>query len=292
MKPTRTLATASLALLLAACGGGDTGKVTVMLKDAPGSFGAAVVTISEIDLVGSGGTTVLSTAKVTTDLLTLSNDTAKLVDAVEVPTGTYTQLRFVISGAYVEVGGAIYATSPTYEGLPQGATVAGTLRAPSFAQSGLKIDLPGGAAVVGTAAKVLLVDFDVSQSFGQEAGASGAWVLHPVAKATELVLSGTVDVTLKLGAGVSLPAGVSLADFHAVLAPAAGGDGVALPLASSVPGTYGATFKYLFPGSYTLSFTGPLGATFTTAPAAPLAVTVTSGQDTAADFTLTAVSGP
>src|SRR5689334_1585993 len=88
MKPTRTFISALIALLLAACGGGDTGKVTVMLKDAPASFAAAVVTISEVDLVGSGGTTVLSTAKVTTDLLTLANDTAKLVDAVEVPIGT------------------------------------------------------------------------------------------------------------------------------------------------------------------------------------------------------------
>jgi hypothetical protein len=178
------------------------------------------------------------------------------------------------------------------QSLPPGAVVAGTLRAPSFAESGLKIDLPGGAAVVGTAAKILLVDFDVSQSFGQEAGASGAWVLHPVAKATELVLSGTVDVTLKLGAGASLPAGTTLADFHAVLAPAAGGDGVTLPFAVTAAGTYGAEFKYLFPGSYTLSLGGSLGVTFTAAPAAPLAVTVTSGQATAADFTLTAVSVP
>jgi Domain of unknown function (DUF4382) len=288
-KTSGTFAAAALALVLAACGG-ETGRVSVMLKDAPADLSAAVVTISEIDLVGSGGTTVLSTAKTTTDLLTLANDTAKLVDGAEVPVGTYTQLRFVISGAYVSSGGALYATSPTYEGLPAGAVVAGALTTPSFAQSGLKIDLPGGAVQVGTVAKVLLVDFDVSQSFGHDAGGSGAWVMHPVAKATELELSGTVDVTLKLASGVSLPSGASLAGFQAVLAPAAGGDGVTVPFTANAAGSYDASFKYLFPGSYTVTLSGPAGVTFATSPATPMTVEVVSGQATPAAFSVTAAS--
>lgn len=48
--------------LLLACGS-ETGKVTVLLKDAPGDITSAVVTITEVDLVGSGGVTVLSTQK-------------------------------------------------------------------------------------------------------------------------------------------------------------------------------------------------------------------------------------
>jgi len=289
MKPSRISAAAALALLLAACGG-QTGKVSVLLKDAPANFAAAVVTISEIDLVGASGSTVLSTTKTTTDLLTLANDTAKLVNDVDVPVGTYSQLRFVISGGYVQADGVIYASSPTYDGLPAGAVVGGTLRMPSFAQSGLKIDLPGGAVTVGTDAKVLLVDFDVSQSFGQEAGSSGAWVMHPVATATEFELSGTVDVTLKLGPGVALPGATTLADFKAVLTPSAGGDGTSLALLSDGVATYAVSFKYLFPGSYTLTFTAPSGVSFATAPPLPATITVTSGQATAAAFIVTSAA--
>jgi len=160
---------------------------------------------------------------------------------------------------------------------------------PSYAQSGLKIDLPGGAVTVGTATTVLLVDFDVSQSFGHEAGGSGAWVMHPVAKATDFALAGSVDVTLRLGSGVTLPAPATLADFKAVLTPAppASGGNTILALTSSDATTYGASFKYLFPGDYTLTFNAPSSVNaFVTAPPVPASVTVTSGQATTAAFVL------
>jgi hypothetical protein len=294
MKTTHLTFAAPLALLALAfgCNGqtGQTGKVTVLMKDAPANVTRAVVTISEIDLVGSGGVTVLSTTKTTTDLLTLANDTATLVKDVEVPVGTYSQLRFVITGGYVEAEGVIYASSPAYEGLPPETVAGGTLRMPSYAQSGLKVDLPGGATTVGTGSTVLLVDFDVSQSFGHEAGSSGAWVMHPVVKATDFALAGRVDVTLKLATGVTLPAPATLADFKAVLTPAppASGGNTILALTSTDAVTYGASFKYLFPGDYNLSFTSPAAVNaFVTAPPVPATVTVTSGQATSAPFVMT-----
>jgi len=290
MKASRTSLAAPLALLVLALGcSGQTGKVTVLMKDAPANLTAAVVTITEIDLVGSNGTTVLSTTKTTTDLLTLANDTATLVKDVEVPVGTYSQLRFVITGGYVEADGVIYASSPDYEGLPSETTAGGTLRMPSYAQSGLKVDLPAGAATVGTATTVLLVDFDVSQSFGHEAGNSGAWVMHPVVKATDFELAGTVNVTMKLGTGVTLPSPATLADFKAVLTPAppASGGNTILPLTSTDAITYGASFKYLFPGDYTLTFNAPSAVNaFGTTPTVPATVTVVSGQATAASFVM------
>ncbi len=287
----RSSLTVAAALLVTACGQ-STGKVSLMLTDAPGDFKAAVVTISKIELVGSGGATVLSTTKTTTNLLTLANDTAALVKDVDVPVGTYAELRFVITGGYVEVeqaggGSAIYATSPTYEGLPEGAQVAGTLGMPSFAESGLKVKLPGGHVTVGTAATVLLVDFDVAQSFGQQAGGSGSWVMHPELTATDFGLSGTVNVTLRLGDGVTLPSATTLAQVSAVLTNDAG-TSKTLALATNATGAYAASFKYLIPGSYTLTFAAPVA--FTTAPVVPAAVTVASGQATAADFTI--VSAP
>src|SRR6185437_2203526 len=122
-------------------------KVSVLLTDAPGDVKAAVVTMSEIDLQGSGGTHVLMSTPVTTDLLTLAQSTAQLVNGAVVPAGNYEQLRFVITGGYIEVDNgdgttSIYASSPTSSGLPSGAQVAGTLQMPSLAQSGIKVNLP------------------------------------------------------------------------------------------------------------------------------------------------------
>ncbi len=287
----RSIAVVAPAFLLAACGGGSTGTISLKLTDAPGDFKAAVVTISKIEIVGDGGATVLRNTPVTTNLLSLSNDVTDLVSSAVVPSGTYSQLRFVITGGYVEVeqaggGTAIFASSPTYEGLPAGATVAGALQMPSFAESGLKVDLPRGGVKVGTDSHVLLVDFDVAQSFGHDAGGSGMWVMHPVVKAIEFELSGTVNVTMKLGPGVTLPGTATLADFSAVLTNA-GGSAKTLPLTDEGGGTFGATFLYLIPGTYTLGFTASGVTTFTTDPPVPATVIVASGQATVASFAVT-----
>src|SRR5690242_13310147 len=74
----------------ASCGGDATSsagpaRLSVLLTDAPGDVKAAVVTISEIDLQGSHGSTVLMNTPVTTDLLTLAGTTASLVSKAVVP---------------------------------------------------------------------------------------------------------------------------------------------------------------------------------------------------------------
>ena len=305
--PSRLLAlvAVSLAALLAACGGSESSKgtVSVLLTDSPGAFKAAVVTITEIDLVGSGGVTVLSKTKTTTNLLTLANDSASLVKDAVIDPGTYTELRFIITGGYIEVEGAtptsttIYASSASYEGLPAGAVVGGTLKMPSLAQSGLKIDLPGDALVLQASSKILLVDFDVAQSFGHEAGNSGSWVMHPVIKGADLTVSGNLNLTTKLGTNVTLPTlngkQVVLGDFTAQLTNS-GGSVKTLPLAAAAAGstTFGASFKYLLPGTYSLSLLQPTGMSFTSAPAVPNSVTLASGVNTQVDFTITAASAP
>jgi hypothetical protein len=294
----RWIALAGSLAFLAGCGGqgssdgAPSGKLSVVLKDAPASLRAAVVTIAEVDLVGSSGTLVLSTTKTTTNLLTLANDTASLVDRAVVPAGTYTQLRFVITGGYVQTkDGAIYASSPTYDGLPPGAAVTGSLRMPSYGQSGLKVDLPGGGLAIASQEKIVLVDFDVSRSFGHQAGNSGAWVMHPVCKAIDIEVTGSLHVTLALGPQASLPAGTTLASFGAVLAPAAGGDAVTVPLADEGSGNFGVVFQYLAPGDYSVSFEPPAAmASFTTDPATPATATVSQGHETTAAFVLSAAT--
>jgi hypothetical protein len=290
MKPTRLLLATVLALA-SSCGSsggtaGGSGKLTLLLKDAPGDVRAAVVTISEVDLVGDSGTVVLRSTSFTSDLLTLG-DGATLVDSATVPPGTYHQLRFVITGGYLDVGGTIYASSPTYEGLPPGAIVGGELQMPSYAQSGLKVILPDQGLVIGDAAQTWVVDFDVSRSFGHGTG-TDKWVMHPVVKATRVELTGTIAVTLALGPETLLPPNVTLGDFSATLTPAGGGDVTVLPLADLGNGTIGASFPLLPPGDYVVSFQAPAAiSAFTTDPAVPAPVTAVSGQTTTQNFVLT-----
>jgi hypothetical protein len=178
---------AALVLALAIVAGCDgqgpngTTSFSVQLKDAPGDVQQAWVTISEVDLVGAGGVQVLTQTPTTVDLLTLASATATLVQDVEVPSGHYEQLRFKITGACLAVengsgGSDVYATDG-YDATQCGGEATGLLSAPSFAQSGLKVTLTGNALELTGPEKIVLVDFNVSQSFGHEAS---GWVMHPV----------------------------------------------------------------------------------------------------------------
>lgn len=290
--------------LVTACGDGQS-RVTIKLTDATGDFKKAVVTIDEVYLQGEGGKLVLSDTATTTDLLTLANDTADLVKDAVVPAGSYRELRFVVSGAYIEVEQAdgssrIYATSADYAGLPEGAQVAGILQTPSWDTSGLKVKMDGPVEVTGEQ-KVILVDFDVSQSFGRVAGASGQWVLRPVIKGADIEFSGSVLVTLTKDQAVNLPTvngrPVTLGDFRATLkSTQTDADGAAAPAAeelaltdSNGDGVFEAHFKFLLPGSFEVNFVAS-GVNFTTNPGVPAPVTITSGQDQTKAFTLTSAS--
>src|SRR5690606_18339731 len=178
------------------------------------------------------------------------------------------------------------------EGLPAGAQVTGVLKMPGFAQSGLKVLLGEGALAV-SGEETLLVDFDVAQSFGKEAGRSGKWVMRPVIRAARLESAAGLTVTLSLGEGVVLPeiAGtlLTLAGFEATLTPAGGGDARTAAFADADgDGAFEADFRFLLPGAYHLCLTCPAGLSFGTAEALPLAVTVAAGS--AAEASLTPIS--
>ncbi len=273
--------------------GSGTGTLSLVLKDAPGDVKAAVVTISEIDLQGSGGTIVLRNVPVTTNLLTLSTDVATLVQGFVIPAGTYTQLRFVITGAYIEVDNgngtsSFYASSPDYAGLPPNTTLTGSLHMPSYGESGLKVILPGNALVIGEGGEELVVvDFDVSQSFGHQAGNSGQWVMHPVVKATNASVTGNAVVTLTLAVGVTLPQGTSLADFKTTITGPATVGPVNFSDTNS-DGSFEADFNFVTPGTYSVTIAAPGSITsFTTTPTLPGTLTVPAGGTGTAAFILT-----
>lgn len=259
--------------------GGDA-RMSVLLTDAPGDFAQARVTIDEIALVGGAaseedagaGRIILRETPWSGDLLELQNEVAELVDQAVVPAGHYSELRFVISGGCIEVerdaerafeGGDVYAT----DGYTECGAADGRLQMPSFAQSGLKVKLPGGGVDLTSDEKILLVDFVVSESFGQQAGASGMWVMHPVIHATDVELSGTLDVEIALADSVTPPDSAAAADLELALDGEAG----------VAPQDGQVSFLYLVPGTYSLDLIRPDSAVIETDPELPLEVTVTGG---------------
>ncbi|HJS47465.1 MAG TPA: DUF4382 domain-containing protein [Gemmatimonadales bacterium] len=287
----RVVLAGALVLPFAACndsgGPNGDGRVTLLLTDAPGDVKSAVVTIEQIYLQGEDGRVVLRDEPVTTDLLTLAQDTYLLVDDVLVPEGGYGQLRFVISGGYIEVedeagGSEFFASSPEYAGLPAGVVPDGELQMPSYDASGFKVSLPGDLLTVDGTQRILLVDFDVQQSFGHQAGGSGRWVLRPVIKATDVTFAATIMVEVRLGDGVTLPQvngqDVTLAQASVTLEDGAGGSETLALEDPDGDGVFEASWPWLFPGDYSVSFGEPAGLDLTTDPTFPVAVTLAEGE--------------
>ena len=284
----------ALSLPLAGCSDGtgamSPGQISLMLTDAEGDVTQAWVTIERVELIGDGQAEVLLDEPFTTNLVELSNDIASLTEDVTVPGGSYSQLRFIIPEACIGVEQAdqserIYASA----GFTECGEADGTLKLPSFGQSGLKVNLPGGSVQVDGDTHIILLDFDVSQSFGHEAGMSGSWVMHPVINAEDISLSGILTVELTAADGADLEAaGFALGDFEATVGDE---DPVAFTDADE-DGVYTATFIYLMPGDYDVSVALQEGVTgsFTLDPTSPQTVTVGSGGGETIAFEVTPTS--
>ena len=129
----------------------------------PGSelIAGATVTIGAVTLVGGeDGPITLTDMGGEFDLIALHSGVDALLASVDVPAGTYHQLRLVVVDATVTlVEGTVFADG------------AGTrdLFVPSGAQSGIKValddgdDEPGLTVVEGE--QIVLLDFDVSRNF-------------------------------------------------------------------------------------------------------------------------------
>lgn len=257
LKPTAFLL--PLAVLLGACDGdsmgGGTGHVSLLVTDAPGDVAAAWVTVNRIylqpgdegepdgegDMDGDGLQRVdllNGVDQVTMNLALLADEVVEVVHEEPVTAGFYQQLRLVVEEACIAVETAdegvydYYATSGFDPGLvdaedvgdvePGPCTDADHLQTPSLAQTGIKVLLPdGGFEVLSDEYSVALLDFDVSESFGHQAGVNSRWVMHPVIRGELIGLSSSLTVNLSAAEGVEFPEvdgePIGLGDFVADL---------------------------------------------------------------------------
>jgi hypothetical protein len=272
--------------------GTDTPSLAAAAASATCPFDAAGVTIDEIYLQGEGGQTTLRSDPVTVDLCDLGNQALLLVQDVEVPAGSYQEIRFVISGGYVQdpADGSVYATSG-YEVPAALAPADGPLQTPSWGSSGLKVNFDDGPVTIDGAQKVVALDFNVAQSFGKLAGGS-QWVMSPVIKAADISFSGSVRVRLALGSGVTLPevdgTQLTLGDFDATAT-----HGTTNETQAFDPAT-GETLFFL-PSQdtpYTITLGVPAALDVVSSPASH-AVTITEGQEAdPVTFTVTSATLP
>ena len=291
-------------LALGACGDGGTASggartVSIRLHDAPGDLKEAWVKVEQVSLQGtsaadstSGRVVLMGTPTGWLNLAQLTGGNfATLVSDAQVPAGSYTQLRLVVCEAYVVTrDNVVYATPGA--ALPAGVTATGQLQVPSGCQSGLKVKLPGGAVSLADSSQILSVDFDVSQSFGHQAGNSGRWVMHPVMTATAVGFSGSIAGTVALAQGVALPACGGSAVTLATFSPraVAGADSVSASVSAA-----GAYSMAVAPGTYTMAYAPAYSFTNgdslrVTATAAPATATVAGGTASVVNYTIGAAS--
>jgi hypothetical protein len=269
--------------------------LTIRLTDAPGDLEEAWVRIGRIYLQGEGRVT-LDTDGVEglIDLLTLADGRmVDLVNGAAVPAGRYSEIRLQVEDAYVRTAdGRVFATRDAV--LPDGVRSDGRLVCPSCAQSGLKVKLPGGGLRMEEGTTVMVLDFDVSQSFGKEAGRSGNWVMRPVVHATRLDLGGAVAGNVAMAAEVELPScGGAEVDLSAFVPRAILGTDTVASGRTSAEGEY--RIAPLAPATYTLGHAPFVvysnGDTLRLAGTAdPASVQIAAGTTTEADYVVTSAS--
>lgn len=223
-----------LVLAGAACStepSGD-GTVVVRLTDAPSDdLESATIYISEVSVNMSGGGApdeIISSTKASYDLLDLQNGVTATIGTASVPTGTYHQVRLLVDSARV-----VLKAGHTFS---DGSTTA-KLTVPSGSQTGIKVNISPPVEVT-EGQTVLVVDFDVSQSFVFQGPRD-----HPNSISFRPVLHATaIDVA------ASISGTVTPASSNATLYAVAGTDTVGTAFANATTGAY--TIQFLPPGNY------------------------------------------
>jgi hypothetical protein len=303
---------ALLAALTAACSdtsGTPIAQVSLALTDAPGDVDSVWVEIEEIYLQGGNGRTQLLSPSDAEglgliELTHLAGSALDLVDDVLIPAGNYGQLRFVIDGAVLETeDGEVFTFNAAH---PHGAPATGDLQCPSCTNSGIKVLLPGDVANLDEGAHLIMIDFDVSQSFGHPTGQVTGWVMHPVIRGAEVAFSGAVHGTVDVARDGSMnplvtipecPAGTprDITTFVPVAVAETLTDDLGDPLrvTTTVASDSSFVFPWLHPDGYDLTYAthvdfGPDTLVF--AATAPGVVNVTSGADLEVAYTITSAT--
>lgn len=230
-----------------------TGTMEVRMHDAPiDSADEVNVFIERVEVNREGssdGWQTISEPQKSFNLLDLINGAYEVLGEAELETGTYQQIRLILSqdGHNVVIDGDIHE-----------------MMVPSGAQTGVKLNV--NAEIKPDITYILLLDFDASRSVvkaGQNNPAV-SYLLKPVVKATNQAITGNIGGT------------VSPAEAQPVIYAIADSD----TLSSTIADTTDGTFKLigLEEGSYTVSV-NPRNDTYQPKDIADVSVTVDQTTD-------------
>lgn len=227
----------------------DNGSIVMYLTDAPASFDAVNIVVTQVSVHMAGNDSVsgwqtISDSTAHYDLLKLQNGAEVLFANRQLSAGQYTQIRLLIGdGSNVVVGGITYP-----------------LTIPSGMQTGIKLNHT--FTIVKGEVYQLLLDFDAERSIIQTG--TGQYKLNPVIRVMPVLLSGDIK-------GVVIP--------HAVtILTTSGSDTVSVTEADTSSGSF--KIMGLLAGSYNLKFT-PQSLLY--ADSTIFNVNVTAGQTTDLD---------
>lgn len=168
MRTLALLVTTLIVSLLVACGTQPTGSghVDVLLTDAPASEADHLyVDFGRIELVPSedeeGIRTVTEEAG-RFDVLTLRNGTLADLGDLDLPAGSYAQIRVIVDEATVQFGDDTYPVT-----------------VPSGAQTGLKIAIDPPLVVEADTTRQVTLDFDATRAVIETPPGSGNYLLKP-----------------------------------------------------------------------------------------------------------------
>ena len=289
----RLAVSASILLGAAACGdstGTGDATLTLLLTDAPDPIYQNVwVTIGEIEILGSDGPPVLITSMGgdDIDLLKLQKGVTIALGSVDLKSGTYNQLRMVITEASIKLQDGLFFTD---------GTDSTNLIIPSGAQTGIKINLDAAAGngstsgiVINPGVTILVVDFDVTQNFkilgspDAPGGIQGV-LFTPLLRAVVENVAGSISGTVSVDGTGS----VENASVHAILSSSDAGVIAELQTSEgtgiiAADGTY--EINFLSPGTYDVT----VAATDDTNASVTKEVVVVAATDVTANFTVDTV---
>lgn len=154
-------------------------RINVSMTDAPASFQAVTVNITEIDIHKNGadsssGWQTISTQPTTVNLLDLANGKTKLLGSNTIDAGDYSQIRLILGGN---------STVTTMDGTTHALTV------PSGSQTGIKVN--ANISVSAGETFNLLLDFNAASSVHQTG--NGRFMLKPVIHSVTTQIEGSVS---------------------------------------------------------------------------------------------------
>ena len=210
----------------------NTGRLSILLTDAPADYDSVVITFSEISAHIDSDWVHVSVDTMNVDLLQWSNGNYTVLAENDIPAGKYTQVRLKIIKAILGRSGQVYE-----------------LDVPSGATSGLKLNHP--FTISAGSSYELALDFNADKSIHSTGPKSNpkSYKLKPVIRIVSTATSGSISRTVS-----------NYSDFphaHAL----SGQDTTASVFADASNGKF--MLAFLPEGFYTVSISDTTGKIFT-----------------------------